>query len=165
MPEQRYAIDILGDGADGASHTGSGTALTDYPLYGVAVLAPAAGIIMQAVDSFPDNAPGQGNPKSDPTGNYIVIHTTTGEYVFLDHLQHGSVRTRVGRQVKAGARLAKVGNSGNTTEPHLHLQVMAASMLTAPQQAALLPVFQTVKVNGETKQNYSPVKGDVVQGE
>ena len=59
----------------------------------------------------------------DATGNVIVIELDSGHFVVLAHLRHGTLRVREGDRVRKGDRLALVGNSGNTTMPHLHLQV------------------------------------------
>ena len=60
---------------------------------------------------------------ADATGNVIVIELDTGHFVVLAHLRHGSLRVSEGDRVRTGDPLALVGNSGNTTMPHLHLQV------------------------------------------
>lgn len=63
-------------------------------------------------------------------GNHVVLSTRAG-YIFLAHLQQGSIRVRPGDHVHAGQRIALVGNSGNSVAPHLHLQVMDAADPTA----------------------------------
>jgi murein DD-endopeptidase MepM/ murein hydrolase activator NlpD len=57
------------------------------------------------------------------TGNAVTIDHGNGEFSFYLHLQPGSVRVKAGDTVRAGQRIAAVGSSGNSTEPHLHFQV------------------------------------------
>ena len=64
-------------------------------------------------------------------GNHIVVDHGDGVYAAYAHLRRGSVRVAAGDRVEAGQHLADVGNSGNTTEPHLHVQLMDAPVVTA----------------------------------
>jgi murein DD-endopeptidase MepM/ murein hydrolase activator NlpD len=57
-------------------------------------------------------------------GNHVVLDLGDGVYAALAHLRRGSVRVRPGDLVAAGQQLAACGNSGNSTEPHLHFQLM-----------------------------------------
>jgi hypothetical protein len=59
----------------------------------------------------------------DAAGNVVVIELDSGHFVVLAHLRQGTLRVREGDRVRTGDPLALVGNSGNTTMPHLHLQV------------------------------------------
>ena len=53
----------------------------------------------------------------------MVLKLADGEYALLAHLRRGSVRVRVGQQVRPGQILGLAGNSGNSSEPHLHFHV------------------------------------------
>ena len=57
-------------------------------------------------------------------GNHVMIETRGGSVVVVCHLQLGSVAVRPGQTVQVGRRLGNCGNSGNSTEPHVHLQAM-----------------------------------------
>ena len=57
-------------------------------------------------------------------GNYVVIKSTEGIYALLAHLRKGSVAVSEGMKVSTGELIAKVGNSRNTIQPHLHFQLM-----------------------------------------
>jgi hypothetical protein len=116
--DQRFAMDLL-IVKDGRTHAGDGRACTDYYCYGRPVLAPAAGTVVWAQDSLPDQVPGQMDP-AHATGNSLILDHGDGEYSLLAHLQPGSLRFRVGDRVPAGAQIGRCGNSGNTSEPHLH---------------------------------------------
>lgn len=57
-------------------------------------------------------------------GNHVVIALGhNGPYVLVGHLRNGSVRVRVGEKVAAGQTIGRCGNSGNSTQPHVHVQV------------------------------------------
>ncbi|GAA5006831.1 M23 family metallopeptidase [Kitasatospora paranensis] len=117
-PEQRGAVDLVQVGSTG-THRGDRRALTSYPAYGAAVHAPCDGQVAAAVDGLPDQAPGV--LRYGPLyGNHVAVDTGT-ETVVLAHLQPGSVAVAVGDRVRTGQFLGRVGNSGNSTEPHLHL--------------------------------------------
>ena len=119
---QRFANDLLMV-KDGKTHAGDGKALTDYHCYGQPILAPAAGVVVTAVDSFPDQAIGSRDP-ANAAGNNVVIDHGNGEFALLAHLQPRSLKVKVGQKVKAGDVLGLAGNSGNTSEPHLHVHLM-----------------------------------------
>jgi murein DD-endopeptidase MepM/ murein hydrolase activator NlpD len=57
-------------------------------------------------------------------GNHVIIGLRTGELVALCHLQHGSIRVSVGQSVAVGDEMGRCGNSGNSTEPHVHVQAV-----------------------------------------
>jgi murein DD-endopeptidase MepM/ murein hydrolase activator NlpD len=57
-------------------------------------------------------------------GNHVVLDLGDGVYAVLAHLRHGSLRVAKGQRVRAGQQVAECGNSGNSTEPHLHFQLM-----------------------------------------
>ncbi|GGT54510.1 M23 family metallopeptidase [Streptomyces purpureus] len=58
------------------------------------------------------------------TGNHLVLDLGGGTYAMYAHLRRGSLTVRAGDRVTAGQVLARCGNSGNSTEPHLHFQLM-----------------------------------------
>ena len=119
---QRFAYDLVMV-RDGKSHKGDGKTLTDYYCYGQPIYAPAAGKVVTAVDSLPDQAIGSRDPSNAP-GNHVVIDHGNQEFSLLAHLQPRSLKIRAGQTVKAGDLLGLTGNSGNTSEPHLHVHLM-----------------------------------------
>jgi murein DD-endopeptidase MepM/ murein hydrolase activator NlpD len=70
-------------------------------------------------------------------GNHVIIGLESGEFVALCHLQHGSIRVSVGQSVAVGDEMGQCGNSGNSTEPHVHVQAMDAIDL---QDARAIPI-------------------------
>lgn len=126
--DQRFAYDFVVV-KDGSTHAGDGTRNTDYYAYGRPVLAPAAGRVVVAVDGVPENVPGQVSAAANAAGNYVVIDHGDGEFSFLAHLVLGSLKVRVGDRVAAGQALGDCGNSGHSSEPHLHYHLQDTQTL------------------------------------
>lgn len=118
---QRDAVDFV-EIVDGRTFRGDGRRLEDFVIYGQPVLAVADGRITEAVDGLPD-LPVGGYTRRDMAGNHLVLDIGGGHHVLYGHLQQGSVRVRVGEEVRRGEVIGRVGDSGNSGEPHLHLQV------------------------------------------
>jgi len=125
---QRFAIDWVQLGPDGKTNTGDRTDNRNYHAYGAEALAVADAVVTITKDGIPQNVPGE-NSRAVPItletigGNHVVLDLGDGRYAFYAHLQPGSLRVKVGDRVKRGQVLALVGNSGNSTEPHLHFHV------------------------------------------
>jgi hypothetical protein len=118
---QRFAIDAL-IMRNGITHEGPADQLESYYCWGQPILAPAAGTVVAAVSDLPDQQIGQTDP-GNPAGNHVVIDLGNDEFAFLAHFQQGSVRVSAGDAVEAGTELGLCGNSGNTSEPHLHFHL------------------------------------------
>jgi hypothetical protein len=116
-PDQRWAYDLAID----PILTGS-SRLEDYGCYGKPVLAPLAGIVSQAHDGEPEQVPGKlvRNLKA-PFGNHVVIKLPTDTFLVMAHLQTGSVLVHEGDVVREGQPIGRCGDSGNTSEPHVHI--------------------------------------------
>jgi Peptidase family M23 len=125
MPEW-FAIDWVRV-VDGSVYTGNGSQLCDWGgTYGAPIYAVAKGIVVTAVDGRPDIAP-FANPLLDApedfAGNSVVLKIAPGQYAVYFHLKRGSVRVRVGQRVRGGQQIASLGNSGNSSAPHLHFGI------------------------------------------
>lgn len=124
---QRYAYDFIILDEKGHSFSGSHTNPENYYCYGKAILAPADGEVIEVKDVYPDSVIlGKGQPDcsaKDIRGNYILIRHGEKEYGLLAHLKPGSIRVKPGEIVKRGQHIADCGNSGNSSEPHLHFHV------------------------------------------
>lgn len=131
-PGQRYAYDFV-IVKDGASFAGDPGGNESYYAFGQDVLAPADGIVASVVNDIPDNAPGVETNTDQPAGNHIVIDHGNGEYSILAHFQRNSIRVQVGDKVVQGDVLGLCGNSGNSSEPHIHFQVSDRPDLAAGQ--------------------------------
>jgi len=117
---QRHALDIL-QVVDGSIHRPGSTDLTSYYIYDQPVLAPAAGTVTYVVDGHPDQPIGSVDSQH-PTGNELVIDIGGGHYLLMGHLRQGSIAVDVGERVIEGQQLARVGNSGASSAPHIHIQ-------------------------------------------
>lgn len=117
VPEQRAALDLVSLGPHG-TRTRPGRDLTDYAAYGRPVRSPCRGRVISAATTIADQRPGE--IRYQPLyGNHVFLDTGH-EIVKLAHLRQGSVTVRPGDTVEPGDLLGEVGNSGNSTEPHLH---------------------------------------------
>jgi peptidase M23-like protein len=126
---QRFAIDWVRIGADGRFVAGDPTDVRNHRSYGAPVRAVAPGRVVSALSRLPDQPPGQLPDPATITletvdGNHVVQTLGDGRYAFYAHLQRGSVTVRPGQRVRRGQMLGRLGNSGNTSAPHLHLHVM-----------------------------------------
>ena len=156
---QQFAYDIL-KVADGASFSGDPHNNESYFAFGAEILAPCDATVAMEVDGVPDNVPGETNP-IQLMGNTLVLQTAAGEYVLMCHLKEGSLVVGKGDKVKKGQVLAKCGNSGNSTEPHLHLQLQNTRDIHKATGARLL--FSRILVNGAPREEYMPVKEDFIK--
>jgi hypothetical protein len=118
VPDQRWAYDFVVE----PYFTGSSN-LNDYGCYGVEVVAPASGLVTTAHDGEPDEVPGQSsNNMTAPTGNHVVIQLDeTSTYLLIAHMMQGSITVTPGQHILEGEVIGKCGNSGNTSEPHIHI--------------------------------------------
>lgn len=126
---QRFAIDWMRLSEDGHLVRGAPSRNENWVNYGADVLAVADGTIVDTLDALNDNTPGALPDPSTITvqtvdGNHIVIDFGNGLYGFYAHLKRGSLRVKVGDKVKQGDKLALLGNTGNSSAPHLHFQMM-----------------------------------------
>jgi murein DD-endopeptidase MepM/ murein hydrolase activator NlpD len=110
-----------------------------FPGFGRPILAPVQGTVVRVCDAAPDHKAFRGMPSVgyaltqrrrlaagwvELAGNHVMIETREGRVVAVCHLQRGSVEVQLGKSVRLGETLGRCGNSGNTTEPHVHLQAM-----------------------------------------
>jgi len=125
---QRFAIDYLQVDSTGSSRRGDALKNSSYYAYGTELLAVADGIVAATKDSIPENVPGA-NSRAVPItletvgGNFVAIDVGKGRYALYAHVQPHSLRVKVGDRVKRGQVIALLGNSGNSTEPHVHFQI------------------------------------------
>lgn len=122
---ERFAIDWVKVGPNGDSRHDGSSRNQNWWGWGEPVLAVADGEITEAVDQFPDNVPKVLPPVTldNIAGNHIILKIAPDRFVTYAHLQRGSIKVRPGMHVHRGDVLALLGNSGNSTGAHLHLQV------------------------------------------
>lgn len=156
---QKYAYDILMI-KDNVSYNGDPKLNESYFVYGKDIIAPCDAKVVKVITGVKDNIPGELNPKQ-LTGNTVVLETTNKEYILFAHLKENSIAVREGQFIRQGGLLGQCGNSGNTTEPHLHLSLQNTLDMNIATGGKLY--FDRILVNGELKQDYLPVKGDLIK--
>ncbi len=156
---QQYAYDLLMV-ENGSSHRGAGTKNEEYLVFGKEVIAPCDGRVVQVISGVEDNIPGKTNPEQ-LTGNTVVLKTDAEEFVLFAHLKNGSITVEEGQDVRRGVVLGQCGNSGNSTEPHLHLSLQNQIDMDGAIGAKLY--FDRLLVNGEPRQDHLPVKEDFIK--
>jgi|HubBroStandDraft_6_1064221.scaffolds.fasta_scaffold09171_4 hypothetical protein len=137
--DQRFAHDFLNLARKcrGQSYRGTGESNTDYYCFGQPIYAPADGLVVKTENELPDNTPGEMNPK-EVLGNYVILDHGGGEFSFFAHFRRGTVVIRSGDRVHSRQLLAQCGNSGNSSEPHLHYHLQNTPV---PFQGDGLPAF------------------------
>ena len=129
---QRFAVDFMRLDDDGRLVEGDTSKNSNFAGYGAPVMAAGDGVVVSTLDEMEDNEPGA---LPDPAvftelgivsvdGNHVVIDHGNGVYTFYAHLQKGSIEVEVGDRVRAGDGLGLLGNTGNSSAPHMHFHVM-----------------------------------------
>jgi hypothetical protein len=162
-PAQRFAFDFCIVDENGKTSRSDGTKNENYFCFGREIYAPADGVVLEAIEGVRDNQPGVMNPYS-LVGNCVVIQHRTNEISVLAHFQRGSVAVKAGDQIKRGQLLGRCGNSGNSSEPHLHYQLQDSPVFQDALGIKVLFQHLVARTNGksEMKTGYSPVKGDII---
>lgn len=108
------------------------------------VLAPVSGKIVAVYHDAPDNVVRRSLPAGLPymlqqakrvakgpkeiAGNYVMIQDAESHYfVVIVHLKQQSISCRLGDDIKAGTEIGRCGNSGNSSQPYIHIQAMDQS--------------------------------------
>jgi hypothetical protein len=188
---ERYAIDFVG--VDDRHRTAGirdwRTFLATEPperffAFGRPILAPASGIVVDVHDAEPDHegrrsqlalvsyALSQGARLREGVaavaGNYVTISLPgSGTFVAVAHLRAGSVRVSVGEEVVEGQQIATCGNSGNSTQPHVHMQVMDSADLSVargvPMAFRRFREWPPREERSEVRERGMPGEGAVVE--
>ncbi|MDX1549299.1 MAG: M23 family metallopeptidase [Lysobacter spongiicola] len=156
---QRFAYDFVRE-VDGSSHSGNGAALEDYHCWGEPILAPAPATVVAAVDGLPDQPIGTTNAQA-PAGNHVMLDLGRGEYALLAHFQQDSLQVATGDEVAAGDVLGRCGNSGNTSEPHLHFHLQDSPVFG--QGSGLPAYFNDYIVDGKAVARGEPLRHQLVE--
>lgn len=150
---QRYAIDFIQMNRQGHTFAGDPTNPSSYFIFDEPVYAVASGVVTSVLDGrptqrppTPDSSLTNYNAARFVTGNHVIVRLRRGVYAMYAHLKKGSMRVKRGDHVRRGEVLAHAGNSGNTTAPHLHFQLMDRN---SPLVANGVPyVFDRFTLNG-----------------
>ncbi len=158
--QQWYAFDLDRRGADGKDATGDGAKPEQHLAWEQPVVAPADGQVVSVVNGVPDHGLDYRDRYVLP-GNFVVIDHGSSEFSFLAHLKKDSILVRPGQRVKRGQELGEVGNSGNTSGPHLHWHVGSESEIGRGHG---LPIrFAPLLVNGSRVEAPRPAHGDTIE--
>ena len=135
---QRFAYDMR-IVRNGASWSGDEFQNESYYAYGQEILSPAAGIVIQAKEGEPENIPHRDAIHQGE--NYVILKVDEKLYLYVTHLKTGSVAVTPGDTIGEGQLLGRVGNSANSSEPHLHIEIFESM----PRRAAdAYPLFFTM---------------------
>lgn len=153
---ERWAYDIVK-----APESIGSSVLTDYGIYGLEVYAPISGEVIGVRDKEEDIP-----PNSDEfislEGNYVYLKVyETGTYLLMNHFKKGSIEVKVGDRLEVGDYMGKIGNSGTTSEPHLHIhhQGQDPRKTWHPTFAEGLPLYFS-----SGQERVMPLKGEVLEG-
>ena len=146
-PEQRYAYDLTVR-RNGRTYDGDPSHNASFYAWDQPIFAALPGEVMEVIDDVPDD-PGFGdNPANNPRRNsYVILAHAGGVFTLYSHPRQGSALVKVGDRVEAGQMLARVGNAGFSSEPHLHF---AAFRLDQTGRLRALPVrFADLRASAE----------------
>lgn len=145
---QRYAYDLV-QLKDDFSFEGDPSKNESYYAFGLPILAPAEGTVVSVVNDIVDNEPVGVMNEKEPAGNMVVIDHG-GEFSMLAHLKKGSVTVKVGDKVTRGQEIGLLGNSGHSSEAHLHFQVSDGKDL-----------FTSKSLHVNWKDGVKPIRGEI----
>lgn len=146
---ERFAIDWEQLDGQNRIYEGDKEKLSSWKYYGAPIYSVADGTVVNLYDESDEQIPGPnptGMTMANIGGNMLVVDIGDGAYAFYAHLQRGSLKAKLGDKVKAGQVLGLLGNTGNSTAPHLHFHLMDG---TSPLAANGLPyVFRRFTSRG-----------------
>lgn len=145
---------------DDRPFSGDGSKNEQFYCYGLPVLAPADGTVIQVTDTYADNPPGRPDQVL-PSGNRVLIAHGNREYSLLMHLKQNSIKVKSGAKVKQGDVLGECGNSGNSAAPHLEYRLQNTKGVPFPQ--TLPPQFVDYVADGVPVTLGEPVRGQTVR--
>ncbi|AWL87510.1 peptidase M23 [Streptomyces griseus] len=174
---QTYAIDIVADPETAEGEPPARPAFRwfwplfrrnhAFPAFGAPLLAVADATVVRASDGQRDHLSRnsllglvylmliEGNIRSIAgarrvIGNHVILDLGDGTYAAYAHVRRGSLRVKAGDTVRAGQRIGSVGNSGNSSEPHLHVHLMDSPDLDDARGVPFTWRGVGVPANGET---------------
>jgi len=148
-PSEQFAIDWVKIDAQGRAIRTDGAKPEDWLDYGVDLLAVADGTVVEVVRDLPDVAPNKAPEEltiPQIAGNRVILDLGSGRYAMYAHMVPNSATVNVGDRVKKGQKIGLLGNSGNTTAPHLHFQIMDAP--SSLDVTSLPFVFEHMQLQG-----------------
>jgi hypothetical protein len=113
--------------------------LKRYEIFGDSIFSPCGGEVVEAVDGVQEMTPPRMD-RGNMAGNHVIIRCKTA-WLLLGHMQRGSVRVARDQHVATGDFLGRVGNSGNTNEPHLHVHAQTPGTAREPFSGDPIPIL------------------------
>jgi len=156
---QKNAFDLLIFDQMGKTHKADGKKNEDYYAFGKEIIAPCDAEVVLVVDGVKDNIPGEMNT-FHTGGNTIVLKTVNDEYLYFCHFKHQSIAVKEGQHVKQGQLMGLCGNSGNSSEAHLHFHIQHKENVQGA--VGIKAYFEKIRVNGVFRNDYSPLKGELI---
>ena len=168
-----YAYDLVKITDDGSLVSGDPSDKFNWLSYGVPVTAPAAGVVVRAVNDIAENGfdragdaeipPSAAIADPNGLGNCVVIRHSDGRHSWLLHLQPGTVKQKIGDRVKAGQYVGRVGFSGDSLFPHLHFTVTDGAEYPSNGMPSYFKRFLRVAGSRRIKTRYGQIDtGDIV---
>jgi hypothetical protein len=157
---RRYAIDWT-QRENGTTFSGDARDMHSYHAYGKPVFAVADSTVVAAKDGLPDNVPGHNEAFSPAVpitmdtegGNTLTLDLGNGQFAYYFHLQPGSLSVKAGDHVRRGQQLARIGDSGDAREPHLHFEITTSpKALVGEGLPYLIDQYRITTSNGKTEQ-------------
>jgi hypothetical protein len=164
-PSEQFAIDWIKIDAQGKAFRTDGKKSEDWLCYGVAILAVAPGTVVEVMRDLPNEPPGVAPADlklAHIAGNHVTLDLGGGRFAMYAHLAPQSVTVHVGDHVKAGDMLGLLGNSGNTTGPHLHFQI--SDRPSTIDTTSLPFVFQNLLLQSRTSANLDDIETFSISG-
>ena len=146
---QRYAYDLV-KVQDGQSYEKSPIQNENYYAFDQDIIAPADGKVVKVVDGIKDNVPGEMDERN-AAGNYVVFEHANNEFSMIAHFKKNSILVKSGDIVTEGQLIGKCGNSGNSSEAHIHFQVMDSQDIVYGKSIRIL-----------FKDGNEPIQGDTI---
>jgi murein DD-endopeptidase MepM/ murein hydrolase activator NlpD len=172
---ERFAIDWVKIGPNGNTYHDDEHRNENYWAFGQPVHSVASGEVVAAVDSIADNTPHAPVPPitlANIAGNYVTVRIGPNRYATFAHLKRGSVRVRVGARVTAGEVIGLLGNTGQSTAPHLHFQITDGKSVLASEGVPFVldrfrflgnaNDFEENKHPNEPRRRELPIDGEVI---
>lgn len=166
---QRFATDFMKLNDQDRLYEGDPSVPANWHCYDQPIYAVADGEVVSVLEGLPDQPPGAlPDPESITlktiTGNHVIIKIDANLYAFYAHLRKDSILVKEGERVTKGQEIARLGNSGNTSAPHLHLH-----LTNAPSPVGSNPVaytYDTFKLVGtiDPKSIYEAEELDTTYG-
>jgi murein DD-endopeptidase MepM/ murein hydrolase activator NlpD len=130
---EEFAVDWV-QLRNGTAFDGDGSRNEQWYGFGADVVAVADGSVAAVFDGMPEQRPGTPavglrGPR-DYSGNHVSLQISPGVWAVYAHLQPGSITVKTGDDVKKGQVIGRLGNSGNSTGPHLHFQLSDGPEIT-----------------------------------